>query len=100
MNTTGTTLEYRDLIAMPVNAMFYRIEPASSPVFVKLGDCAGPYKGKDIRVSPLQPDNDGPSRLGLFEMDQSARRSARWHRLNEEEINTMIGRLMLAAPSE
>ena len=89
-------LTWEGLVEMPVNAMFYEIELPTEPVFIKTGNCHGRYKGKDIQVIPLHPDDEGVSRLGLAEMDSSKRNSKRWHRLTEDEINTMIGRLMLA----
>ena len=93
----NTELNWKDLLEMPVNSMFYEIDLPTEPVFIKTANAAGPYKGKDIRVMPLHNDNDGQSRLGLAEMDAPTRNSKRWHRLNEEDINTMMGRLMLAA---
>ena len=96
-NKTGEALDWIDLVEMPVNSVFYEVDLPTRPVFVKLGNCSGPYRNKDIRVCALQPDNDGASRLGLAELDPPTRNSRRFHRLNEAEINTMIGRLMLAS---
>ncbi len=90
-------MKWKDLIEMPVNSMFYEIDLPTRPVFIKTGNAAGPYKGKDIRVMPLHNDNDGQSRLGLAEMDESTLNSKSWRKLTEADINTMIGRLMIAS---
>lgn len=92
------TMNWRELIDMPVNAVFFEHDLPTEPLFAKVGDCSGPYKGLDIRVIPIHGDG-GASRLGLFEMDESTRNSKRWRWLSEDEVNTAIGRLMLASPN-
>lgn len=89
------TIGWKDLIDLPVNAVFFEVDLPTEPLFAKVGDCHGKFKGLDIRVIAIHGD-DGASRLGLYEMDQCTRNSKRWHWLTLEEINTAIGRLMLA----
>jgi hypothetical protein len=91
-------LKWKDLIELPINSVFYEDDLPTEPLFAKVGDCSGTFSGKDIRVIPIHGD-DGASRLGLFEMDDCTRNSKRWKCLTETELNTAIGRLMLANPA-
>lgn len=88
---------YQQLMALPANSIFYELDLPTLPVFVKVRNSSGKFQ--DIVVHTLQVDNDRCSRLGLHEMDEGTKRSKRWCWCSEEEINTMIGRLMLAQPA-
>jgi hypothetical protein len=90
-------ITWKELLELPTNAVFFEDDLPTTPMFAKVCGCNGKYKGLDIRVIPIYGNDDGTSRLGLYEMDECTRNSKRWHWLNEEEINTAIGRLMLAS---
>jgi hypothetical protein len=92
-------LNTHQLVGLPINSVFQELDISSMPIYIKVGNCGGKYKDKDIRVISLQ-EHDGPSRLGLFEMDECTRNSKRWQWFTEEQINTFIGRLMLATPAK
>ncbi len=91
MKAIKTEMSWQDLIEMPIGAVFYEKELPSMPIFIKTGNCHWKYSGKDIQVMALQDDES--SRLGLFEMEADELRSRKWHRITDDDINRITGKL-------
>lgn len=86
-------VKWTDLMSAPNGTVFQEIDLPTDPLYIKAGVATG--RKTDLMVKPLYHFRDGGTvRFGFAEMDDCDRNSKRFHILTEEEINTIIGRLM------